>query len=214
MKLNLGGITSVSTIDWHKKLCSVVFLNGCNMKCWYCHNKSLLKNVNLVEVDKIVEDLKEYLPFVDAIMISGGEPTLQRGLKNLCYKIKELNYLVGIQTNGSKPGVLRELADEGLIDKIFLDFKTTSGRYKRLTGVEVELVLESLMIENVDMEVRTTAFRDVKVPNVGWCDKETVLQQGGYYRKHPYNRKELIEIAKEKGYKAIRTKEKGYELCH
>ncbi len=178
MKLNLGGITGVSTIECHKKLCSVVFLNGCNMKCWYCHNKSLLKNVNLVEVDKIVEDLKEYLPFVDAIVVSGGEPTLQRGLKNLCYKIKELDYLVGIQTNGSQPKILRQLVDEGLVDKIFLDFKTTSGRYKRLTGVEVDPVLESLMIENVDMEVRTTAFRDVKVPNMGWCDKETVLQQG------------------------------------
>lgn len=211
MKVNLGGIISISTIDWHKKLCSVVFLNGCNMKCWYCHNKSLLKNVNVVEVEKVVDELKGYLPFVDAIVISGGEPTLQEGLKSLCEEIKEFEFPIGIQTNGSKPEVLRELVDGGLVDKIFLDFKTTSGRYKRLTGIEVDPVLESLLIENVDMEIRTTAFRCMEIPNMGWLDKETVLQQGNYYRKRAYDRKELIEIAKEKGYKAIRTKEKGQE---
>ena len=131
-----GGLQKNSLIDYPGKVSCVLFLSGCNFDCPYCHNPDLAKDSSLCPVlldEKAVFDfLQRRKGFLDGVVISGGEPTLQKDLLVLCKKIKELGYLIKLDTNGSRPQVIKRLIDEGLVDYIAMDIKTDPFHYSPL----------------------------------------------------------------------------------
>lgn len=168
MKINLGGIIDVSTVDWYGKSAMVIFFNSCPFSCPYCQNFKLLNKVNFIDIEEVEKKILESKSFVSSIVFSGGEPTMQfDALEHLAKFTKNLGLLVGIETNGYYPDRLESLVNKGLVDKIFLDIKAPlddRGEYCMLTGLKdaAPRVYESLHLtlpNESPVEVRTTVFR-------------------------------------------------------
>ena len=162
MKLKIGGTLDMSTVDYPGKVSSVVFLYGCNFRCPYCYNVSLVMGGNYkeVEVSEIVDEIKRHKDFLDAVAITGGEPTLQlKGLMDLCKRLRDLNLSVKIDTNGSRPDALKELVK--CLNFVSLDVKAPPDKYNIASGASVDSAtlsnsLKILKNSHIDYEVRTT----------------------------------------------------------
>lgn len=218
MKINLGGIVDISTIDWYGKSAMVIFFNGCPFRCPYCQNYKLIDKVNFVDIEEVEKKILESKSFVSSIVFSGGEPTMQfDALEHLAKFAKSLGLLVGIETNGYYPERLESLINKELLDKIFLDIKAPLDyreEYHMLTGLRdaAPRVYESLHLtlpNGFPIEVRSTVFRhfpDVLEITKGLIDTNCnyVIQQGlpeyspdGDIKKEMcLSRDELIGIAK------------------
>ena len=131
--MHFGGLQKISLIDYPGKLSCVIFISGCNFNCPYCHNPSLVKGYpecpHLLKSNGLYDFLKSRLDFLDGVVISGGEPTLQKGLFRLCESIKKLGYSVKLDTNGSRPRELKKLIKKGLVDYVAMDIKTDTLNY-------------------------------------------------------------------------------------
>jgi pyruvate formate lyase activating enzyme len=166
--LLIGGIQKNSLIDYPGKMSCVIFLAGCNFDCPYCHNPDLARGraprgTCLTKTD-VYDFLERRLGLLDGVVISGGEPTLSPGLASLCGRIREMGYPVKLDTNGSRPDVLRGLLDMGLLDYVAMDVKTSPARYGLLTrdGCRPSDILASIrliMDRSGDYEFRTTCVR-------------------------------------------------------
>jgi len=166
----IGGLQKFSLIDYPDKICAVVFTQGCNFRCPYCHNPEL---VSLRRTGSAPGELKhkEILSFLDrrkgkldAVTVTGGEPLLQSGLGNFLSAVKGLGYLVKLDTNGSLPSRLEELIQSKSIDYIAMDIKTSLDRYEYVIRRKVEKtkILDSIrliMDSGLDYEFRTTVVR-------------------------------------------------------
>jgi len=160
-----GGIQKNSLIDYPGKLSCVLFLSGCNFNCPYCHNPDLARGCKECPPFFLNNDLFDFLEkrggFLDGIVISGGEPTLQDDLPQLCEKIKEMGFLVKLDTNGSHPGRIKQLIESGLVDYIAMDIKTDPAIYDPLIkkGCNPVKLFESIQIimeSAPEYEFRTT----------------------------------------------------------
>lgn len=169
------GIEKLSLVDYEGKLACTLFTKGCNFKCVFCHNSSLVLDCNLNEIDdEVVFDyLKKRKNQLDAVVITGGEPTLMSTLKDKIIKIKHLGYLVKLDTNGTNPDVIKELHEQNLIDYIAMDIKSNLIKYPLITSTKVncENIKKSInyIINNFkDYEFRITLidefhdFEDIK----------------------------------------------------
>ncbi|AAB99230.1 TPA: anaerobic ribonucleoside-triphosphate reductase activating protein [Methanocaldococcus jannaschii] len=165
MKALVSGIVDLSTIDYPKKASAVIFLYGCNMKCPYCHNlKFMLEHKRGMTVEEIFNDI-DFL-FADAIVISGGEPTLQKdAVIEIARYAKEKGFPVKIDTNGTHPEVIEELIKNKLIDYVAIDVKCRFDKYKefvkcREDGEEIKnkilKIIDLCKKNNVFVECRTT----------------------------------------------------------
>ncbi|MBW2610334.1 MAG: anaerobic ribonucleoside-triphosphate reductase activating protein [Deltaproteobacteria bacterium] len=123
-----GGLQKNSLIDYPGKISCVIFLSGCNFDCPYCHNPDLVNGCmecpTLLEEDGFYDFLESRRNFLDGVVISGGEPTIQKDLGPLCEKIKNMGYSIKLDTNGSRPRAIKQLIDYGLVDYIAMDIKT------------------------------------------------------------------------------------------
>ena len=131
------GMKKLSLVDFEKKLSCVLFVSGCNFKCPFCHNSSLMKVID----DNIeFEEIKSYLvsrkKMLDAVVISGGEPTLRKELPFVIKEIKQLGYLIKLDTNGTNPVMLKKLIDEKLIDYVAMDIKADFVNYPLVAGIK------------------------------------------------------------------------------
>jgi pyruvate formate lyase activating enzyme len=238
--MRTGGILDMSTVDYPGKVSSVVFFHGCNFRCPFCYNVSLVEGQDFreTEVQELVGELKKNREFIDAVAITGGEPTLQpEALKELCRQVKVLNLLVKLDTNGYRPEVLRKLLKNGLLDFVSVDIKAAPDKYNKMAGISCDLnkIKQSLQIlrdSGVDYELRTTIVpgqnddpQDIKkICNFIKPAQVYVLQQfrpeGGTLDKTLKAEKmdkdkleKLANIAKEQGLKVkIRTEEGGEEV--
>ena len=168
VKINLGGIVPFSTIDWRGKASMVIFLRGCPFRCLYCQNHDLLEGDNYVEMQEIEEDINKNEDFIDAVVISGGEPFMQPGaIEAIAEYAKTRSLFVGVQTNGFYPEAIESMLRKELIDKIFLDIKaplSDKKLYAKLTkvpGVEerVKKTLGTCVRAKIELEVQTTVFK-------------------------------------------------------
>jgi pyruvate formate lyase activating enzyme len=168
--MHLGGLQKSSLIDYPGKLSSVIFFAGCNFDCPYCHNPELAKGCAACRADltaaHICDFLKQRQGFLDGVVVSGGEPTLQPDLPDLCKKIKEFGYPVKLDTNGSRPKVLEQLIDASLVDYIAMDLKTDPMLYSSYikTDCKPDPLLASiriLMESGIDYEFRTTCVKPI-----------------------------------------------------
>ncbi|MDD5472739.1 MAG: anaerobic ribonucleoside-triphosphate reductase activating protein [Candidatus Methanoperedens sp.] len=234
MKLNFGGMISISTIDWYGRSVSVIFFNNCPFRCVYCQNYRLLDAINPIDIKEVEKKIVDVKDFVSGVVFSGGEPTLQyEALEHLTRFTKEHGLLVGIETNGYYPERLKRLIGKKLVDKIFLDIKAPlddAQTYCMITGGIGEAAgrtHESLKLRGVPIEVRTTVFRSfADIPKIAKSleghDCTYVLQQGipenapdGKIQKEkPFSRDEMIALARKILFLKdvrIRTREKGEE---
>ena len=124
-------INKLTLLDYPEKVACVLYTPACNFMCPYCHNwETLIKDTpSPLDFDDILSFLKKRLGVLDGVVISGGEPTMMKNLKEKVEKIKELGYLVKLDTNGSNPKMLRELIEDGLIDYVAMDIKHSFNKY-------------------------------------------------------------------------------------
>jgi pyruvate formate lyase activating enzyme len=158
------GFIETSFIDWKGHLASVMFSGGCNFRCPYCHNSSLVlkphETAN-IPLKGIIGSLKRFKNWVDHVVITGGEATIHEGLTGTLETLKGEGMHIKLDTNGSRPEVLRTLTEKGLIDFIAMDVKGPLDRYARWSGVDVERgkIEESIQFilgSHVDYEFRMT----------------------------------------------------------
>lgn len=164
--LPIVGLIKTSLIDYPHHLASVFFTPGCNFRCSYCHNPQLVnetKNLDLLTADSIWEHLKRRKKMLDGIVITGGEPTLHGDkLVEFILEIKKLGFLIKLDTNGSRPDVLKRLVNDELLDYVAMDIKTSLDKYHSFFTEEVHLsmIRESIeFLKNRDglsVEFRTT----------------------------------------------------------
>lgn len=165
--MQIGGLIKLSLIDYPGKTAAVVFCQGCNFRCPYCHNKELVIPACFaapIPEQEIISFLVKRQGLLDGVVVSGGEPTLQKDITHFLQKIKSLGFRVKLDTNGSRPDVLEEVISGKWADFIAMDIKAPLDRYQQLAGVEVEAALITKSIEmikgsGIEHQFRTTVVR-------------------------------------------------------
>jgi pyruvate formate lyase activating enzyme len=169
--MRFGGFLKTSLIDYPGKISAVAFFKGCNYRCPYCHNKDLVfgpgpispesSDDSTVDESFVFSFLEKRKPYIDGVVLTGGEPTLTRSLLRICQKIKEMGFLLKVDTNGSKPDILEQLLYNDLVDFIAMDFKTSLDRYQRYISKKFDpdaltQSIQMIMDSSVSYEFRTT----------------------------------------------------------
>ena len=129
--MKIYGLEKLSMVDFNGHLCATIFTAGCNFRCPYCHNSDLVLGTNLVEIleSDVLDYLKKRNSMLDSVCVSGGEPTLQKDLPAFIKKLKEMGYLVKLDTNGTNFDMLKTLAEQKLIDYVAMDIKSDENGY-------------------------------------------------------------------------------------
>jgi pyruvate formate lyase activating enzyme len=179
VEMIFGGLQKNSLIDFPEKLSCVLFLSGCNFDCPYCHNPDLAKGRPTMPSPPdeawVCDFLDRHRGFLDGVVISGGEPTLQKELPALCKKIKQMGYPVKLDTNGSRPQMIESLIDGGLVDYIAMDIKTDPFQYapfivKDCNPDHIFTSIRLIMDSSLDYEFRTTCVKPIvdekKIENI------------------------------------------------
>jgi len=133
--MNIGGLQKTSLIDYPGKISCILFLSGCNFDCPYCHNPDLVRGAKTkpaIDEQQLNHFLSKRKGLIDGVVITGGEPTLQSDLEELCQMIKSMGFVIKLDTNGSRPGVLKQLIADHLVDFVAMDIKTDPEQYSPL----------------------------------------------------------------------------------
>lgn len=164
----IGGIQKLSLVDYPGHVAAALFLSGCNMRCGYCHNPELVLPERLapsIPVDEAMKFLQSRIGRLDGVVVSGGEPTIHADLPQLCRQIKSLGFDVKLDTNGTHPGMVKEMIQEGLVDFIAMDVKGPLDKYVEIAArpIDLDAITENikLMIHSgISHEFRTTVVRE------------------------------------------------------
>ena len=182
-------------VDYDGKIACTVFTGGCNFRCPFCHNGSLvIGDVKSQEIslDEVFAYLEKRKGLVDAVCVTGGEATLQHGLAEFYEKVREMGYLTKLDTNGLRPDVLKDLLDKNLLDYVAMDIKNSKAKYALTTGVKdvnidkIDESVEMLKHSSVDYEFRTTLIKEFHDENDMREIAEWVKGAKRYFMQH-YN---------------------------
>ncbi|MCL6473300.1 MAG: anaerobic ribonucleoside-triphosphate reductase activating protein [Firmicutes bacterium] len=209
--LGVKGIVPLSMLDWEGRLVTTLFLGGCNFRCPFCHNASLvLENNSLPDVprDMLDEALTSKDGWLDGVCITGGEPTINANLESLAVYIKSLGLQVKLDTNGTQPKILHKLIDKGLVDAVALDVKTSFSKYADATrrpdlSGEVKKTI-SLLIDAEAKGMLEVEFRTTVAPT--FVEREDVIEIAKYlaeagakrYYLQQFNPKSTMEVSASK----------------
>ncbi len=182
--MNISGLQKMTLLDFPGKVACTVFLSGCNYRCPFCHNSELLDGSAepLMTQEEFLAFLQKRKGLLDGVCISGGEPTLSAGLKELMAAIKDLGFAVKLDTNGTRPTLLKELVAEGLVDYVAMDIKNSPSRYAETAGLKkadlaaIEESAAFLMSGAVDSEFRTTVVAQLH-------DETSILEMGQWLHR-------------------------------
>jgi pyruvate formate lyase activating enzyme len=197
----LGGLQRHSLIDYPGKVSCVCFVSGCNFRCAYCHNPDLARGRRVHPYPLDERGLREFLEkrrgFLDGVVISGGEPTLANDLQSFCEQIKGMGYAVKLDTNGSRPQVLKDLVRGGLVDYVAMDIKTEPHRYPWFTqGIctaeHIHSSIQMIMESGLDYEFRTTCVRPFVDPQ-GVEHIAGLIQGAGLYALQQFHHTEVLQ---------------------
>lgn len=166
--MKIKGYEKLSLVDYDLKISTTIFFGGCNFRCPFCHNSSLVISPNDspdIKKEEILDHLRKRRGMIDAVVITGGEPTLEPNLKQFIREIKDMGYLVKLDTNGTNPNVLKDLVESNLIDYVAMDIKNSEAKYSLTTGVKVNFSnikqsIDYLINSNIDYEFRTTVISE------------------------------------------------------
>ena len=163
------GIDKLSLLDYEDKVSVVLFAQACNMRCPFCHNGAAVLGASKqdeIDFDEILAFLKTRTGLVDAVVFTGGEPTMLEDLKVKIKAVRDLGFLIKLDTNGTNPKLLEELLDEGLLDYVAMDIKNCPNLYAETCGlkfIDVDNIKKSinlLMTKAKDYEFRTTLVKE------------------------------------------------------
>ena len=176
--MDFVGIDKFSLLDYDENVSVVLFAPTCNFRCPFCHNgQSVLENNLAIPFDEILDFLKTRTGLIDAVVVSGGEPTLMNDLVTKIEKIKELGFKIKLDTNGTNPDVLRELLRKNLLNYIAMDIKNSEDKYAKTVGVTNPLLskikesISIIMDSGIDYEFRTTLVAE-------YHSKESIEKMG------------------------------------
>lgn len=185
--IRIRGMIPVSMLDWEGKLSTVLFTGGCNLKCPFCQNPELVLESDLLpEIcwEEIEKHLNLKSSWLDGVVITGGEPTINHGLDLFLSKLKKKGYPVKLDTNGTRPQVLRQLINNNLIDAVAMDVKTSFEKYNEAVGkeIDIECIKESidLLVEKERAELISAEFRTTVVPS--YVTQEDLLYIASYLK--------------------------------
>jgi pyruvate formate lyase activating enzyme len=176
--MQISGFIKQSLIDYPGQIASIVFTQGCNFRCPYCHNRQLIPTEEgSIPSSEVLAYFQKYKLLLDAAVITGGEPTLQKELREFIASIKQLGLKVKLDTNGSNPKVLSELLQLKLIDYVAMDIKSelTKETYSKNTGIkatveqlkEIRQSIGLITGSGIDHEFRTTVCRElISIENI------------------------------------------------
>lgn len=173
--MNIGGFVKTSFVDYPGMISSVVFTQGCNLRCSYCHNFGLIDAdgaSNIILPEEIFEWLTKRKGMIDAVVVSGGEPTLQEDTHAFIGELKAMDLLVKLDTNGTNPDILRTLIHDNLLDFIAMDLKAPLSKYESITrtsSLGLSPVLKSVeIIKNCGLahEFRTTLCPELEAGDI------------------------------------------------
>ncbi len=213
--MKIRGIRKTTLVDYPGKVATTIFTGKCNFRCPYCHNPTLVEekpDTDTIPIDKFLKFLEERRGKLGAVCITGGEPTLQPDIKQFIEKIKDKDYLVKLDTNGSNPEKLKKLLPT--VDYVAMDIKAPKERYQEVTRskVDPEKIQRSIDLikeSDVEYEFRTTVAPDLldegDMEEIGkWLDgsRNYYIQQFSskntldpdYREKTPYPEEKLEEI--------------------
>ena len=160
--MKIGGLRKTSLLDYPDTISAIIWTVGCDFRCPFCYNKDIvLGNVELIPEEEVLSFLKKRFGMLEGLVITGGEPFMQKDIIQFCEKIKKIGYLIKIDTNGMYPKKLRELIIKKLVDYIAMDVKAPKKKYDTLTNVKtnikkIEKSIEIIKNSTVDYEFRTT----------------------------------------------------------
>ncbi|KYK32262.1 MAG: anaerobic ribonucleoside-triphosphate reductase activating protein [Thermoplasmatales archaeon SG8-52-3] len=217
--MKIGGIQKTSLLDYPDVISAIVWTIGCNFRCPFCYNKDIvLGNVHLIPEKEIISFLKKRKGLIEGLVITGGEPFLQKDLSDFCEKVKKLSYLIKVDTNGMYPKELKKLLEKNLIDYIAMDIKAPKKKYEKLTNIKlnikkIEESIKLLQNSKIDYEFRTTFVpkllsKDDIIEIAKWLEgsKKFYLQQfkpniplisGKLEDFIPYTKKDLVDTLEE-----------------
>ncbi|OIP24119.1 anaerobic ribonucleoside-triphosphate reductase activating protein [bacterium CG2_30_37_16] len=166
--MKIGGFQKTTLIDYPGKIAASIFTVGCNFRCGYCHNPDLIDGRNIILEDeaKVLEFFKKRKNTLEGVVISGGEPLLQKDLQDFIMQIKNLGLLVKLDTNGSNPQKLKKLLDQKLVDYVAMDIKNNLSSYDQTTNIKgsgkniaesIDLIINSY----INYEFRSTVLPDL-----------------------------------------------------
>lgn len=168
--MKICGWNKTTLLDYPGKVAATIFLGGCNFRCPFCHNSSLVlhfREIPGISMEELLAFLKKRKGILDGVCVTGGEPTIDPELDTLLREIKHLGYLVKLDSNGTRPQVLKNLVKDGLVDMIAMDIKSSPENYGKVAGVNtvpMERIQESidfLMSGSIPYEFRTTVVREL-----------------------------------------------------
>jgi len=177
--MKIGGLQKVSLIEYPGKICAIIFTQGCNFNCPYCYNAELV-DPNLyrecLPEDEIFSFLAKRKGKLDAVTITGGEPTIQPDLIEFVKYVRKIGYLIKIDTNGSYPKVIEKLISKKLVDYIAMDLKGPLSKYMIVTRSqinedEIKQSIEIIMKSGIPYEFRTTILKQL-------LDENDILEIG------------------------------------
>jgi len=168
-----------SFVDYPGNICVTLFTGGCNYRCPFCHNADLVLSPDgfeAIPLEQVLMEIKQRKKMIDGVVITGGEPLINKDIETLIAPIRDMGLKVKLDTNGSFPKELKALLDSGMLDYVALDIKSSPGKYSVACGVDVDVdkvreSAEMLRTGKIDYELRTTA-----VP--GLVEREDVISIG------------------------------------
>ena len=165
----ISGFQKLTALDYPGKIACTLFTHGCPFRCPFCHNAALVteSSPDSLDAGEIFAYLQKRRGVLDGVAVTGGEPLMQPGLMDFLRRVKDMGYLVKLDTNGAYPERLRECLDAGLVDYVAMDIKNSPEKYAAACGlgsVDMDAVrrsIELIMNCGVDYEFRTTAVREL-----------------------------------------------------
>ena len=168
----IKGLQKLTLLDFPGKMACTVFTAGCNFRCPFCHNASLVTDIDdeRISEEEFFSFLNKRQGILEGVCVTGGEPTLQLDLAEFLKKIKDLGYAVKLDTNGYRPEILKDVVEKGLVDYVAMDIKNSKEKYGITAGVEkldvakIEESVELLKSGTCPYEFRTTVVRELHTP--------------------------------------------------
>lgn len=166
----IKGIQKLTLLDYPGKTACTIFTGGCDFRCPFCHNSELVlapNDVESISEDEVRTFLKKRRSLLDGVCITGGEPTLQKGLMEFIEELKDLGYAVKLDTNGYEPEKLKRIIDSGMVDYIAMDIKSSPKNYTLVSGIEnldfskIERSVELIRTSGIEHEFRTTVVKQL-----------------------------------------------------
>ena len=187
--IKVGGIQPFTLIDFPGRMAAVLFLQGCNLRCRFCYNTTLLTKEVEYETQPSFEEAVRLLVsrkgFLDGVVFSGGEPCLQKGLLQAIDIVKNLGYEVCLHTNGFFPNVVKQAINQNLLDFVAVDFKSPFYKYKDICGIwvnesEYSELADFIVSSGVEYEYRTTVQPDL-------LNENDLIVMSEWLKKHKIN---------------------------